>query len=281
MFEADPLALLAREVLRERSPSLVAEVCAWAVGLSDRPYCVHRRGVTATGSTIGARASVEQRLGTEEGGRLELAEARAGSFADALAALTPDGRLYAELLDEQVLAPFAMDTCRLAAERGRQDLPQLWQELVDDLGEEEADVDAVVGAAEWEPAVRADAEQLVLDALGALPLAVVEAEGLPLSLVRAAEAHARGAAPRPAPGPQRYDDDLAGALFLAQAALRGGGLSLPVVPDDADELLRALTAEGLEAEEVLRVLPHLPVQQDTVEEVELALQAQRVRGDGA
>lgn len=276
MFEADPLALLAREVLRERAASLVAEVCAWAVGLSDRPYCVRRGRVTPTGTTLGARAGAEQRLGAEEGGRLELAEAHPGSFADALAALAPDGRAYAELLDEQVLAPFALETCRLTAGRARRDAPHEWRELVDDLGADEADVDAVVRGADWEPTVRADAEQLVLDALGPAPLTEVEAEGLPLALVRAAEAQTRAAAPQPALEPEAPDhDEIAGALFLAEAAVRGSGLPLPVPPEHADALLDTLAAEGLEPEELPLVLPHLPVRAETAEEVALALEVRR------
>ncbi len=278
MYEADPLALLAREVLRDRAASLVAEVCAWAVGLSDRPYCVRRGRATATGTPLGARAAAELRLGAEEGGRLELAEARPGTFADALAALLPDGRTYAELLDEQVLAPFALETCRLAAARAQRDSPHLWQDLVDDLGEDEADVDAVVRGADWEPTVRGDAEQLVLDALGPVPLAEVEAEGLPLALVRAAEAQARAAAPQPAPDPEVPDDELAGALFLAEAAVRDSGLPLPVPPEHADALLDTLAAEGLEPEELPLVLPHLPVRAETAEEVALALEARRLTG---
>jgi hypothetical protein len=42
---------------------------------------------------------------------------------------------------------------------------------------------------------------------------------------------------------------------------------VPVPPDRAAALLGALQAEGLEAEEVLRVLPHLPVEGATVEAV--------------
>ena len=278
MFEADPLALLAREVLRDRAASLLAEVCAWAVGLSDRPYRPRRGRTAPPGTTLGARAADELRLGAEEGGRLELAEARPGTFADALAALAPDGRTYAELLDEQVLAPFAFETCRLAAQRARRETPDLWQELVDDVGEDEADVDAVVRAVDWEPTVRADAEQLLLDALGPVPLAEVEAEGLPLSLVRAAEAQTRAAAPAPEPDPRVPDDELAGALFLAEAAVRASGLPLPVPPEHADALLDALAAEGLEPEELPLVLPHLPVRAETAEEVALALEVRRLAG---
>ncbi|OMQ14515.1 hypothetical protein A7K94_0216085 [Modestobacter sp. VKM Ac-2676] len=54
-FDADFMALLAREVLRERAASLIAEACAWAVGLSDQPHHLRVRGrVVNTGLTIGA-----------------------------------------------------------------------------------------------------------------------------------------------------------------------------------------------------------------------------------
>ena len=51
----------------------------------------------------------------------------------------------------------------------------------------------MVAAGGWEAPLRTEAEHLVLAALGAVPLIEVEAEGLPLSLVRAAEAVTRGA----------------------------------------------------------------------------------------
>ena len=35
MFDVDWFGLLTRDVLRELTPALVAEACAWAVGLSD------------------------------------------------------------------------------------------------------------------------------------------------------------------------------------------------------------------------------------------------------
>ena len=44
MFEVDAIDLLAREVLRERTGALVAEACAWTVGLSDRMHHVRRNG---------------------------------------------------------------------------------------------------------------------------------------------------------------------------------------------------------------------------------------------
>ena len=42
---------------------------------------------------------------------------------------------------------------------------------------------------------------------------------------------------------------------------------MPVPPAQADRLLEVLLAEGLEPQEVLDVLPHLPVLQDTADEV--------------
>ncbi len=272
MYEVDAIGLLARDLLRERSAALVAEACAWSVGTSDRLHVVRRAGrVSPTGATLGQRAEVQLPLG-DENGRLDLGEARPGSLADALNALTADGRLLVDLLDEEVLVPFVHDICLLAAERARADTPGVWQELVDEIGED--DPEEVVRAAEWEPQLRADAEQLVLDALGGAPLVEVEAEGLPLSLVRAAEAELRRAAPaggaaRPVDGPAQVldDDDLAGARFLAEAALHGSALPQPVPPGAAAELLALLTAQGIEPDEVLRLLPDLPVQADTADRV--------------
>jgi hypothetical protein len=113
--------------------------------------------------------------------------------------------------------------------------------------------------------LRTDAELLVLAALGDQPLIEVEAEGLPLALVRAAEAVTRAAAPAPRPAPA--DDDLAAVLFLAEAALRGAALPDPVPPWAAAELLVALRAEGLEDDEVLTALPRLPVSPAAVDRV--------------
>lgn len=97
-----------------------------------------------------------------------------------------------------------------------------------------------------------------------MPLIEVEAEGLPLSLVRAAESVARAAAP-PARG--QADDDLAGSLFLALAAVAATGADLPLPPDAAGSLVAELLAHGLEPDEVFAVLPHLPVQPATAAEV--------------
>ena len=268
MYDADPVALLTREVLRERTPALVAETCAWSVGLSDAPHHARRHGrVVPTGLTLGARAASGQQLSVDEDLRLELGEPVPGSFADALGALTADGGLQADRFDAQVLAPFVLETCVEAARRAAAAQPEVWAELLDDLGEDGDDLTAVVRAAEWDAPLRTDAEQLVLAALGHVPLVEVEAEGLPLSLVRAAEAETRRAAGL-ATDPPLQDDELAGALFLADVALSTSGLPQPVAPDHAEPLLDALLGEGLEPEEVLAVLPHLPVTADTADAVD-------------
>jgi hypothetical protein len=264
VYEVDAVDLAARELLRERLPTLVAETCAWAVGLSDAPHHTRRSGrVVATGLTLGNRAEAEQQLASDEDVPLQLGETRAGTLGDALGALMADGRLQADRLDDEVLAPYVLDTCLLAADRVRDEQPQVWAELVDELGEEGVDLLDVVRAAEWETPLRTEAEQLLLGALAHVPLVQVEAEGLPLSLVRAAEAELRAAV-----APQAAAAEVEpGALFLADAALRATGLPTPVPPELAPDLLAALTAEGLEPEEVLTVLPHLPVLQDTADAV--------------
>jgi hypothetical protein len=272
VFDDDPVTALAREVLRERTPALIAEACAWSVGLSDRPHHTRLRGrLVATGLTLGARAASGQPLSGDEDGRLDLGDARPGSFQDALNSLGPDGTVLADRFDDEVLAPFVLETCVLAVQRARRTRPALWRWLLDELGEDDgADLAEVVRACGWEAPVRTDAEHLVLAALGGLPLVEVEAEGLPLSLVRAAEATARAAASGPPPpaapaGPGV--EELGGVLFLGQAAVRTTGLPVPVPPDRAPELLDALLAEGLEPDEVRRVLPQLPVEEPTVDRV--------------
>jgi hypothetical protein len=269
VFDVDFMALLAREVLRERTPALIAEACAWSVGLSDQPHHLRRGGrLVASGVTMGVRAANGQPLSGEEDGRLELGDARPGSFQDALNALAPDGTVYAERFDVQVLEPFVLATCVQAAERARETRRAAWRELLDELGEDGRDLVEVVRVGEWEAPLRIDAEHLVLAALGAVPLVEVEAEGLPLSLVRAAEGITRTAAtPPPAAAPQPDDDDLAGTLFLARAALDAGGLTVPVPRAEAETLVSALLAEGLLLEEVPAVLPHLPVLPETAAEV--------------
>jgi hypothetical protein len=272
VYDVDVVGLLSREVLRERAPALVAEACAWSVGLSDRPYVERRSGrVVASGLTLGMRAESGLPLGGEEDGRLDLGDARPGTFQDALNALAPDGRVHAERFDDEVLAPFVLETCVRAAERAREQAPSAWEELLDELGEDGEDLTEVVRAAEWEAPLRTEAELLVLAALGDVPLVEVEAEGLPLSLVRAAEAETRAAADEEVDASAATgaltDEALVGALFLAEAALSEADLPVPVPPSQADALLVALRAQGLEDEEVLALLPHLPVLADTADAV--------------
>jgi hypothetical protein len=263
VFDVDWMGLLTREVLRERVPALVAEACAWSVGLSDQPHHLRHRGrLVATGTTIGVRAANGQPLSGEEEGRLELGDARPGSFADVLNAATPDGGTYADRLDRDVLDPFVLQTCVLAAERARDSRRRAWAELLDELGEDGADLVGVVRAGDWETPLRIEAEHLLLAALGAVPLAEVEAEGLPLSVVRAAESAARAAVPEPV---EFHEDP--GALFLAEAVLGSSGLPLPVGPAEAGRLLELLLAEGLEPDEIPALLGRLPVEPATAVQV--------------
>ncbi|WP_104525661.1 hypothetical protein [Blastococcus atacamensis] len=270
MFDIDWMGLLTREVLRERGAALIAESCAWAVGLSDQPHFERRAGrLVATGLTVGERAAHGRPLGGEEDGRLELGDARPGTFQDALNMVDARGRVQAERFDDEVLGPFVRDTCLQAAERACATRCGDWAELADDLGESPRDLLDVVRAGGWEAPLRIDAEHLVLAALGTVPLIEVEAEGLPLSLVRAAEAVTRTAVvPEPVPVP---DDSLAGALFLARAALDASGCTVPVAPEEADLLLAALGDNGLEPEEVTAVLPHLPVEEATITRIAATL----------
>lgn len=272
MYDADPVALLARELLRDHARALVAEVCAWAVGLSDSPHHARRHGrAVATGLTLGQRAEAVLPLSGEQDAPLELGDVRAGTFGDALGALDATGRLHADRLDEQVVTPFVLATCLLACERASLHHPDAWAELLDDLGEDGTDPAAVVRAAEWEAPLRIEAEQLVLAALSAAPLLQVEAEGLPLSLVRAAEDLLR--ATTSSPTPALDDDELAGALFLAESAVLAAGLDVPVPVAQAGALYEALVGEGLEPDEVLAVLPHLPVLADTADAVAARVRA--------
>jgi hypothetical protein len=261
VFDVDVLADLSREVLRERRAALIAEACAWAVGLSDRQHQLRRHGrVLPSGSTLGERAASGLPLSGEEDGRLDLGDARPGSFQDALNALRPDGSLYADAFDDEVLDVFVHDTVLAAADRLRRTRPAVWHDLVDDVGEDEdAEPADVVRAGDWEAPLRIVAEQLVLAALGAVPLLEVETEGLPLSMVRAAEALARAAAEPPAPA-DLPDDVLAGALFLAREGMRAAGLATPVPEAQAGRLLAVLMEQGLEPDEVPAVLDHLPVE---------------------
>ncbi|MCW2700683.1 MAG: uncharacterized protein JWQ45_2218 [Blastococcus sp.] len=272
MFDVDWMGMLSRQVLREEVAGLVAEACAWAVGLSDQPHYRRRSGaVAASGLTIGERAANGQLLAEEADGRLELGDARPGSFQDALNALGSDGRIHADRFDDDVLHPFAHRICLAAADRARRSRAAAWAELADDLGEDQSDVADVVRAGGWEGPLRMEAEHLVLAALGDVPLIEVEAEGLPLSLVRAAEAAARAAAAPPPPA--LGDDELAGALFLADAAMRDAGVAVPVPEPQAGRLLEALLLEGLQAAEVRAVLAHLPVEAGTAAKVTALMEA--------
>jgi hypothetical protein len=265
VFDDDWMGLLTREVLRERTPELIAEACAWAVGMSDQPHYLRTGGrIVATGPSVGERALTGLALSGDEDGRLDLGDARPGSFQDALNGVDRDGRVQADRFDEELLAPFVAETCLRAAERARQTRPADWAELADDVGEEETDLADVVRAGGWEAPLRIDAEVLVLAALGDVALIEVEAEGLPLSLVRAAEAATRAAVPDPAPVP---DDALAGARFLAAAALDAAGLPVPVPPEAAGRLLDELVAQGLEDDEVAGVLPDLPLETATADRI--------------
>src|SRR4051812_44177688 len=260
------MGLLTREVPRERTAELVAESCAWAVGISDQPHHLRTAGrIVATGTTVGERAANGLPLSGEEDGRLDLGDARPGSFQDALNSVDADGVVRADRFDEEVLHPFVHETCLRAADRARATRPEDWAELADDVGEEATEPAEVLRAGGWETPLRIDAEHLVLAALGATPLIEVEAEGLPLSLVRAAEAATRAAAPSAANDPG--DDDLAGALFLADAAIRDAGLAVPVPESQAGRLLEALMLQGLEPAEVRTVLPRLPVTAGTAAKV--------------
>jgi hypothetical protein len=271
VFDVDWMGLLTREVLRERAADLIAETCAWTVGMSDQPHHLRSGGrIVPTGLTVGERAAHGLNLSGDEDGRLDLGDARPGSFQDALNSVDASGTVAADRYDTDVLHPFVHATCVAAAERARRTRPDAWAELADDVGEEAGDLDDVVRAGGWEGPLRIDAEHLVLAALRDVPLIEVEAEGLPLSLVRAAEAVARAAAPaRPEPA----DDDLAGSLFLAQAAVTATGAPLPLGPESAEGLVTELLAHGLEPEEVPGLLPHLPVQPAAAAEVVAIIRA--------
>jgi hypothetical protein len=266
VFDVDWMGLLTREVLRERVRDLIAEACAWAVGMSDQPHHLRSGGrIVATGLTVGERALHGLPLSGEEDGRLDLGDAVPGSFQDALNSVDRRGTVAADRFDVDVLHPFVARTCVAAAERARRTRPAAWAELAEDVGEDPADLDDVVRAGGWEAPLRTEAEHLVLAALRDVPLIEVEAEGLPLSLVRGAEAVVQAAAPPSGPGPG--DDDLAGSLFLAQAAVTATGAPLPLAPDAAERLLAELLAHGLEVDDVPVVLPHLAIQPGTAAEI--------------
>src|SRR3712207_3292917 len=265
------MGLLTREVLRERAPALIAEACAWSVGMSDQPHHLRTGGrIVATGLTVGERAAHGLPLSGEEDGRLDLGDARPGSFQDALNSVDASGIVAADRFDTDVLDPFVRDVCLAAAERARSTRPADWAELADDVGEEPDDLADVVRAGGWEEPLRIDAEHLVLAALRDVPLIEVEAEGLPLSLVRAAEAVTRAAVP---PEPEQVDVDLAGSLFLAQAAVTATGAAVPVGPVAAERLVEVLLAHGLEPDDAIAVLPLLPLQPATADEVVAIIRA--------
>jgi hypothetical protein len=275
VFDVDWMGLLTREVLRERAQELIAEACAWTVGMSDQPHVLRSGGrIVATGFTVGERALHGLPLSGEEDGRLDLGDARPGSFQDALNSVDRHGSVAADRFDADVLHPFVHATCLLAAERARRTRPQDWAELADDVGEDPADLDDVVRAGGWDAPLRIEAEHLVLAALRDVPLIEVEAEGLPLSLVRAAEAAVRSAATPAEPGPE--DDDLAGSLFLARAAVAATGAALPLGPETAERLVEELLAHGVEPDEVPAVLPHLAVLPATVDEVLAIIRAAEI-----
>jgi hypothetical protein len=272
VFDVDWMGLLTREVLRERAAELIAETCAWSVGMSDQPHHLRSGGrIVATGLTVGERAAHGLPLSGDEDGRLDLGDARPGSFQDALNSVDASGTVAADRYDTDVLHPFVHATCLAAAERAQRTRPDAWAELADDVGEEADHHDDVVRAGGWEGPLRIDAEHLVLAALRDVPLIEVEAEGLPLSLVRAAEAVVRAAAAPADPGP--VDDDLDASLFLARAAVTATGAPLPVGPEVAERLVAELLAHGLEPDEVPGLLPHLPVQAATADEVVAILRA--------
>jgi hypothetical protein len=272
VFDVDWIGLLTREVLRERAAQLIAESCAWAVGMSDQPHYQRRAGrLVATGSTVGERAAKELLLGDEEDGRLDLADARPGSFSDALNAVGADGVLQAYRFDEEVLHPFVHETCVRAGERARTTRPEVWADLADDVGDDPDDVAEIMSGGGWEEPLRIEAEHLVLAALGSVPLIEVEAEGLPLSLVRAAEAATRTAVAVPTQAVP--DEDLAASLFLAEAAVTATAAPLPLGPDAAERLVAELLAHGLEPDEITAVLPHLPLQQAAADEIAAIVRA--------
>src|SRR3712207_7101638 len=88
--------------------------------MSDRPHHERRRGrLGETGGTIGDRIARGQPLSGEEDGRLDLGDARPGSFRDVLNAVDATGVLYADRFDREAIEPFVLATCVLAAERAR------------------------------------------------------------------------------------------------------------------------------------------------------------------
>ena len=56
------------------------------------------------------------------------------------------------------------------------------------------------------------------------------------------------------------------------------GVALPVAPDAAERLAEELLAHGLEPDEVVAVLPHLPVQPETADTVVAIIRAAGIGG---
>ena len=243
VFDVDWMGLLTREVLRERSAELIAEACAWAVGISDQPHYLRVGGrIVATGTTVGERAAKELPLSDEEDGRLDLGDARPGSFQDALNAVGADGVLQAHRFDEERAAPLRARDLRARGRTGPEHTARRVGRARRRRGGGRSGPGRGRARRGLEAPLRIDAEHLVLAALGAVPLIEVEAEGLPLSLVRAAEAATRRAAEPVSPPPM--DDDLAGSLFLAEAAVTATGAPKPVAPDAAEQLASSCWRTG-------------------------------------
>ena len=222
---------------------------------------------------MGERAAKELLLGDEEDGRLDLGDARPGSFQDALNAVGADGVLQAHRFDEEVLHPFVPRDLRARGRAGPAAPGRTaWAELADDVGEDERDLADVVRGGGWEAPLRIDAEHLVLAALGAVPLIEVEAEGLPLSLVRAAEAVTRAAVAPPAH--RRPDDDLAGvAVPRRGGGDRDRGAAAGRVRTPPSGWRRSCSRTGWSPTRSLAVLPHLPVQPETADTVVAIIRA--------
>ena len=70
----------------------------------------------------------------------------------------------------------------------------------------------------------------------------------------------------------------AGAVFLAEAAVRTAELTVPVPPAQAGRLLEVLLAEGVDRDELDSVLAHLPVEPETAAKVAALAAAARQEG---